>query len=102
MVNPSSTESGPSPETKITTLPGWALALLIVAAFVVFAFVGDELVTDKEMHATVLTAFVALTGSVTGYYFGARTGQTLDRGNDGSDKAGRSERADGEEQSSGD
>ena len=53
------------------------LALLIVAAFVVFAFVGDELVPDKETHGTVLTAFVAITGSVTGYYFGARTGQTL-------------------------
>ena len=54
------------------------LALLIVGGFVLFAFLGRGIVGDNEQFTAILAAWVTLTGAVTGFYFGARTGQTLD------------------------
>jgi hypothetical protein len=54
------------------------LALLVVGGFILFAFVGRGIVGDNEQFTAILAAWVTLTGAVTGFYFGSRTGQTLD------------------------
>jgi len=54
------------------------LALLVVGGFILFAFVGRGIVGNNEQFTAILAAWVTLTGAVTGFYFGARTGQTLD------------------------
>lgn len=54
------------------------LALLVVGGFILFAFTGKGIVGDNEQFTAVLAAWVTLTGAVTGFYFGSRTGQTLD------------------------
>ena len=54
------------------------LALLVVGGFILFAFLGRGIVGDNEQFTAILAAWVTLTGAVTGFYFGARTGQTLD------------------------
>jgi hypothetical protein len=54
------------------------LALLVVGGFIVFAFVGRGIVGDNDQFTAVLGAWITLTGTVTGFYFGSRTGQTLD------------------------
>lgn len=54
------------------------LALLVVGGFILFAFVGRGIVGDNDQFTAILAAWVTLTGAVTGFYFGARTGQTLD------------------------
>jgi hypothetical protein len=54
------------------------LALLVVGGFILFAFTGRGIVGDNEQFTAVLAAWVTLTGAVTGFYFGSRTGQTLD------------------------
>ena len=61
------------------------LALLVVGGFILFAFIGRGIVGDNEQFTAILAAWVTLTGTVTGFYFGARTGQTLDSG---TEKAG--------------
>lgn len=63
------------------------LALAIIGGFLVFAFFGDEFVSteggEDSPFVTILTAFATLTASVTGYYFGARTGQNLEEEDQG-------------------
>ena len=54
------------------------LALLIVGGFVLFAFIGRGVVGDNEQYTAVFGAWVTLTGTVTGFYFGSRVGQTLE------------------------
>jgi hypothetical protein len=54
------------------------LALLVVGGFILFAFLGRGIVGDNEQFTAILAAWVTLTGAVTGFYFGSRTGQTLD------------------------
>jgi hypothetical protein len=54
------------------------LALLVVGGFILFAFTGRGIVGDNDQFTAILAAWVTLTGAVTGFYFGARTGQTLD------------------------
>jgi hypothetical protein len=54
------------------------LALLVVGGFILFAFIGRGIVGDNDQFTAILSAWVTLTGAVTGFYFGARTGQTLD------------------------
>ena len=56
------------------------LALLVVGGFILFAFIGRGIVGDNDQFTAILAAWVTLTGAVTGFYFGARTGQTLDSG----------------------
>ena len=53
------------------------LALLIVGGFIVFAFIGRGIVGEGEEFTAVLGAWITLTGTVTGFYFGSRTGQSL-------------------------
>jgi hypothetical protein len=53
------------------------IALLVVGGFVLFAFFGGAVVGDQERFAAILGAWITLTGAVSGFYFGARTGQTL-------------------------
>ena len=53
------------------------LALLIVGGFIVFAFIGRGIVGEGDEFTAVLGAWITLTGTVTGFYFGSRTGQTL-------------------------
>jgi hypothetical protein len=57
------------------------LALLVVGGFILFAFTGRGIVGDNEQFTAVLAAWVTLTGTVTGFYFGSRVGQTLDTNN---------------------
>ena len=51
------------------------LALLVVGGFILFAFTGRGIVGDNEQFTAVLAAWVTLTGTVTGFYFGSRVGQ---------------------------
>ena len=47
------------------------LALLIVGGFVIFLFFGSVAMEEK-IFDKILTAFAALAGSATGFYFGQR------------------------------
>lgn len=59
------------------------LAFLVIGSFIIFVFFGkDQLSTgppedpDTSLFETVLASMLTLVGSVTGFYFGARTGQS--------------------------
>lgn len=52
------------------------LAIIIIGGFVIFAFFGTAALDDDQFDQ-ILSAWIALTGAVSGFYFGARTGQTL-------------------------
>ncbi|MEM9037767.1 MAG: peptidoglycan-binding domain-containing protein [Actinomycetota bacterium] len=55
------------------------IALLIIGSFVGLALLGDRLLTSQTFDK-VLASFGTLTGAVSGFYFGARTGQDLEEG----------------------
>lgn len=58
------------------------LALLVVGGFVLFAFIGRGIVGEGDQYNAVFGAWVTLTGSITGFYFGSRVGQNLDDSDD--------------------
>jgi hypothetical protein len=58
------------------------LALLVVGGFVLFAFIGRGIVGDGDQYNAIFGAWVTLTGTVTGFYFGSRVGQNLDDSED--------------------
>jgi hypothetical protein len=62
------------------------LALLIVGGFILFAFIGKGIVGEGDQFTAILGAWITSTGTVTGFYFGSRTGQTLDKPADEKDK----------------
>jgi hypothetical protein len=55
------------------------IALVIIGGFVLFAFYGRAVVGDNDQFTAILASWITLTGAVSGFYFGARTGQTLDK-----------------------
>jgi len=58
------------------------LALLIVGGFVLFAFIGRGILGAGDQYNAIFGAWVTLTGTVTGFYFGSRVGQNLDDSDD--------------------
>lgn len=53
------------------------IAILVVGGFILFAFFGKGVVGDNQQFTAILGAWITLTGTVSGFYFGARAGQTL-------------------------
>ena len=69
------------------------IAVWVIGAFIIFVFFGREAlaeaVNDPENASTddiyekVLVSFTTLDAAISGFYFGARTGQTIDPPGDG-------------------